>query len=83
MAALRQVAKKLQMGLCQNGRYIKINQHQGYSEKAQKMITKYILQESVEKNGKRHTTTHLETYQMADVVKKLAELYAQTGGDSS
>lgn len=83
MAALRQIAKKLQMGLCQNGRYIKINQRQGYSEKAQKMIAKYILQESVEKNGKRRTTTHLETFQMADVVKKLAELYGEIGGDSS
>lgn len=82
MAALRQAAKKLQMGLCQNGRYIKINQHQGYSEKAQKMLTKYLLQETREENGRRRTVTHLETYQMVDVVKKLAEIYAETGGDS-
>lgn len=83
VAALRQIAKKLQMGLCQNGRYIKINQHQGYSEKAQKMLTKYLLQETREENGRRRTTTHLETFQMADVIKKLAELYGEIGGDSS
>ena len=83
MAALRQLAKKLQTALCQKGRYIKINQRQSYSEKAQKMLAKYILQESREENGRPRTITHLESYQMADVVKKLAELYGEIGGDSS
>lgn len=83
MAALRQLAKKLQTALCQKGRYIKINQRQSYSEKSQKMLTKYILQESREENGRPRAITHLESYQMADVVKKLAELYGEIGGDSS
>lgn len=83
MAALRQLAKKLQAALCQKGRYVKINQRQSYSVRSQKMLTKYILQESQEENGEWCTVTHLETYQMAEVVKKLAELYSENGGDSS
>lgn len=83
MAALRQLAKKLQTALCQKGRYVKINQRQSYSARSQKMLTKYILQESQEENGEWRTVTHLETYQMAEVVKKLAELYSENGGDSS
>lgn len=79
VAALRQTAKKLQTALSQKGRIIKINQRQSYSERSQKMLTKYILQESGEKNGKPTTITHLETYQMAEVVKKLAELYGESG----
>lgn len=47
------------------------------------MLTKYLLQETREENGRRRTVTHLETYQMADVVKKLAEIYAEAGGDGS
>lgn len=76
MAALRQLAKKLQTALFQKGRYIKVNQQQIYSEKSQKMLTKYILQE----NRKQHTVTLLESYRMEDVVKKLAELYGEIGG---
>lgn len=83
LAALRQIAKKLQTALCQKGRYVKINQRQSYSEKSKKMLTKYILQENCEENGKQRTVTHLESYQMADVVKKLAELYGEIGGDKS
>lgn len=80
MVSLRQLAHKLQTALCQKGRYIKLNQHQAYSPKRERMVTKYVLQEvsqaSVEK---RKDITILETYQLADVVKKLAEIY--TGGD--
>lgn len=83
MAALRQIARKLQTAICQKGRYVKINQRQSYSEKSQKMLTKYILQENREENGKQRTVTHLESYQMADVVKKLAELYGEIGGEKS
>lgn len=79
MASLRQLAKKLQIALCQKGRYIKINQHQAYSERQERMVTKYVLQETRElPNGKRKSVTILETYQLADVVKKLAAIY---GGD--
>lgn len=80
MASLRVLARKLQTALCQQGRYIKINQRQTYSERAERMVTKYMLQETRETDtGKRKTVTILETYQLADVVKELAALYG--GGD--
>ena len=79
MASLRQLARKLQTALCQKGRYIKLDQYQSYSEKQERMVTKYVLQEKRDfSNGKKKNVTILETYQLADVVKKLAEIY---GGD--
>lgn len=79
MASLRQLAKKLQTALCHRGRYIKINQHQAYSEKQGRMVTKYVIQENrTTSTGKQKSFTILETYQLADVVKKLAAIY---GGD--
>lgn len=79
MASLRQLARKLQTALCQKGRYIKLNQYQSYSEKQERMVTKYVLQETRDfPNGKKKNVTILETYQLADVVQKLAAIY---GGD--
>lgn len=76
---IKRIAYKLQTALCQKGRYIRINQFQSYSEKAERMVTKYVLTEKrTLENGKRKNVTILETYQMADIVKTLAELY---GGD--
>lgn len=80
MPRLRSVAIKLQTALCQQGRYIKINQHQAYSERQERMVTKYVLQETrTLPTGKRKAVTILETYQLADVVRKLAAIY--NGGD--
>lgn len=80
MASLRQTANKLQTALCHQGRYIKINQHQTYSQRSERMVTKFVVQEIRETpNGKKKSFTILETYQLADVVKKLAALY---GGDT-
>lgn len=79
MASLRVLSRKLQTALCQQGRYIKINQRQTYSERAERMVTKYVLQETRETDTGKRTVTILETYQLADVVKKLAALYG--GGD--
>lgn len=64
---LRRTIYKLQTALCQKGVYVKINQTQHYSEKSERMVTKYIV-----KIGK---DTILETYQQAEVVKALAEMY--------
>lgn len=69
---LRRTMNKLQTALCQRGVYVKINQQQYYSEKAERMVTKYML-----KNGKE---TIFESYQQADVVKFLADLYGGGGG---
>lgn len=64
---LRRTINKLQTALCQKAVYVKINQQQYYSESAGRMVTKYVL-----KNGK---DTILETYQQAEVVKFLADMY--------
>ena len=68
-------ARKLQTALCQDGRYFKINQVQSYSHKAERMVTKYLLIETTEINGKRVNTTILETYSFVDIVKMLAAIY--------
>lgn len=79
MASLRQLARKLQTALCQKGRYIKLNQYQAYSPRQERMVTKFVLQETRQSDtGKTKTVTILETYQLADVVKKLVSIY---GGD--
>lgn len=74
---LRRIANKLQTALCMKGRYIKINQYQSYSPKAERMVTKFVLTEKQEvKETKRiKNVTILETYSMADVVKELARIY--------
>ena len=61
------------------GVYVKINQFQTYSPKAERMVTKYVLVKTEEVKGRRKNTTLLETYRLADVVRELAALY---GGDS-
>ena len=78
---IKRIAYKLQTALCQKGRYIRINQFQSYSEKAERMVTKYVLTEKrTMESGKRKNVTILETYQMADIVKTLAELYGESDG---
>lgn len=64
---LRRTIYKLQTALCKKGVYVKINQQQHYSEKSERMVTRYVV-----KIGK---DTILETYQQAEVVKVLAEMY--------
>lgn len=73
---LKRIAYKLQMALCQKGQFVKINQYQSYSERAERMVTKYVLQEIRETmDGKKKSVTIFESYQMADVVKFLAEMH--------
>lgn len=73
---LKRIAYKLQMALCQKGKFVKINQYQSYSERAERMVTKYVLQEIRETmDEKKKSVTIFESYQMADVVKFLAEMY--------
>lgn len=76
---LRRTANKLQTALCAKGRYIRINQYQSYSEKAERMVTKFVLTEKKEVEAcgikKTKNVTILETYSMADVVKELARIY--------
>lgn len=74
MAKLKSIANKLQKALTMNGRYITINQNQFYSEKLEKMCTKYLLKERMEIDGKMQNVTLLETFRMVDVVNFLADL---------
>lgn len=74
MAKLKSIANKLQKALTMNGQYITINQNQFYSEKLEKMCTKYVLKEKVEVDGKMQNVTLLETFRMVDVVNFLADL---------
>lgn len=74
MAKLKSIANKLQKALTMNGRYITINQNQFYSEKLEKMCTKYVLKEKMEIDDKIQNVTLLETFRIVDVVNFLADL---------
>ena len=74
MAKLKSIANKLQKALTMNGRYITINQNQFYSDKLEKMCTKYVLKEKVEIDDKVQNVTLLETFRLIDVVNFLADL---------
>ena len=74
MAKLKSIANKLQKALTMNGRYITINQNQFYSEKLEKMCTKYVLKEKTEIDGETKNVTLLETLRMVDVVNFLSDL---------
>lgn len=71
---MRFMAYKLQSALSQRGEHYKINQLQSYSVRHDRMVTKYVVEKTGpgEPRGERV----LETYSMADVVKKLAEIYS-------
>lgn len=72
---IKRLAYKLQTALTQKGRFIKINQYQNYSTKAERMVTKYVLVEKKQDSrGKIKDFVIMGTYQMDDVVKVLAEL---------
>lgn len=74
MAKLKSIANKLQKALTMNGRYITINQNQFYSDKLEKMCTKYVLKEKMEIDDKMQNVTLLETFRIVDVVNFLADL---------
>ncbi len=80
MANLRGIAARLQTALCKRGIFIKINQVQTYSDKSERMVTKYMLIRTEKVNGKSKNTTILETYKLAEVVKLLASMYGDGGG---
>lgn len=75
---IRRTMYKLQTALLQKGIRIKIDQRQVWSEKNQRMSTKYVL--SVMGDGEKKAEKLLETYQPAEAVKVLAGLY---GGNSN
>ncbi len=63
---LKRTIYKLQTALCCKGRKVKINQLQSWSEKHERMVTKFVIIE----NGE----IILSTYQAAEAVKMLANM---------
>ena len=58
---------KLQTALNRSGRRVKINQIQSWSEAKNKMVTKYVVSEDGD--------VIFASYQTADIVKTLADIY--------
>lgn len=79
---IKRLMYKLQTALCMRGIKIKINQRQSWSEKNERMVTKYVIQKEIfdKKLQRSRYVTDLESYQAADVVKYLAGLLDDDGG---
>ena len=79
---LKATALKLQTALVHKGVHVSINQFQYYSDKAERMVTKFVLTRPmyVKKEKKWKNVAICETYQMIDVVKKLSSLLKDDGG---
>ena len=77
---MNRIVRRLQQALCMQGKKVRINQYQHYSEKAERMVTKYVLSMERYSGGKRRTVIILETYRLAKVVETLAGLL-DGGGD--
>lgn len=81
---IKRTMYKLQTALCMRGERIKINQRQMWSEKNERMVTVYMVQREkydLEKQRMKYNTI-LESYHAVDVVKYLAKLLSDGGGDS-
>lgn len=79
---LNATAKKLQKALVHKGVHVSINQFQHYSEKAERMVTKFVVTKPkyFPKEKKWKNVAICESYQMIDVVKTLARLIKDDGG---
>ena len=77
---LNRLVCRLQMALCMQGKKVRINQYQHYSQKAERMVTKYVLSMECFTGGKRRNVVILETYRLAEVAQALAGLL-DGGGD--
>lgn len=77
MPSYKSLAQKLQTALCVCGVPVVIEEKRFYSIKYKRFITKY---EVYRKEPGQRKEILAETYSIIDVIKKLAELYATTGG---
>ena len=77
---MQKLIRKLQAALCVQGRKIRINQYQHYSDKRERMVTKYVLSEEKIIKEKRKTVEIATAYQTSEVVKILAGLLEGGGG---
>lgn len=82
---MKRLMYKLQTALNMRGERVKINQYQKWSDKAGRMVTKYMvtIEKMNRKTGKTQYVTVCESYQTADVVKALADLLNDDGGGGS
>lgn len=78
---MQKLARKLQTALCVQDRKIRINQYQHYSDKRERMVTKYVLTEEKIIKDKPKTVEVATVYQMSEVVKILAGLLEGGGGE--
>lgn len=69
MANFRQLLYKLQAAHSAKGRFIAISKFQVYSQKAGRMVTKFVLSEK--KNGRQ--TKIFETWKIHEAVQFLAD----------
>ncbi len=74
---LAKIAKRLQAALCRQGRSIRINRLQYYSETTGRVGTMYQVCESVtdEETGKKRTETYYKGTRLVEVVFVLRALY--------
>ena len=79
---LNAIAKKLQKALVYKGVHVSINQFQRYSDKAGRMVTKFVVTKPkcFPKEKKWKNVTICESYQMIDVVQTLVGLLKDDGG---
>ena len=80
MPNLRALANKLQTALVMRGRKVKINQYQSWSDRQQRMVTKFVVCEKRMVENKFKDVTIAESYQLADIVKALAAILKEPGG---
>ena len=77
---LRRMAHKLQQALCYKGIIIKINQVQSYSEKAERMVNKYVIIRS-EKIGNKKTVLYGPAYKGIPIAVSVACALSKNGLD--
>ena len=79
---LTAIARKLQKALLKKGVYVSINQYQRYSDKAERMVTKFVVTtpKYYPDEQKIKNVAVCESYRMIDVVQALAALL-NGGGD--
>ena len=80
MPNLKGLVYKLQTALVAKGRHIKINQYQSWSDRQQRMVTKFVVCEKRMVENKFKDVTIAESYQLADIVKALAAILKEPGG---
>lgn len=72
----RRLMYRLQTALNLRGYRIRINQYQCWSDKSERMVTKYVAatEKINPRTGRPHSVSICESYHAVEIVKALAEL---------